>query len=107
MPTFRTCLLLCLSMAAPGLHAAEANKCVDAYGNITLTDEPCNTLPVKRPPALKGQAKPPETLTPPQPEAILPPPDQPLPSPPAPSPAAPATPKPSAPIAPQTQPMQR
>ncbi|MDE2599218.1 MAG: hypothetical protein KGL40_06305 [Rhodocyclaceae bacterium] len=107
MPAIRTVLLPCLLLVTPALHAAEANKCMDARGNVTLTDAPCNALPAKRTAPPAGQARASETLAQPKPEPILPPPDQPLPSPPAPQPASPATPRPSAPIAPQTQPMQR
>lgn len=82
------------------VHAAGANKCVDANGNITLTDVPCHTVPTRPVPPPAGQARPPETLTPPKPEPILPPPEQRLPSPPAPLPAT----RPTTPSAPPTPP---
>lgn len=111
MRTTQPSLLLCLLMLAPTLHAAGANKCVDANGNVTLTDLPCNSIATKPPPRPAGQARPPETLTPPKQEAILPPPGQQLPTPPAPLPASPPVSppavQPTPPMAPQTQPLQR
>lgn len=91
MRTIQPYLLLGLLISTPVLHAAEPYRCVDSSGKLTLSDTPCNSLPLKPPPPVAGQAKPPETLTPPKPEPILPPPAQPLPSPPAPPPAAPPT----------------
>lgn len=102
-------LLLCLLSLAPAAYAAEANKCVDANGNITLTDVPCHTLPTRPPAPPAGQARPPETLQPPhmqpRPDPILPPPQQ-LQPPPPPPPLPPASPS-TAPADPRTQPLQK
>jgi len=80
-------LMLCLLLLASGTHAAGVNKCVDAKGNLTLTDEPCDTLKAPRPedklPKLVPPEKPVSKPVPP----ILPPAEQQLPPAPRPAPA--------------------
>lgn len=80
-------LMLCLLLLASGAYAAGVNKCVDAKGNLTLTDEPCDTLKPRsddnKPPKLEPANKPAAKPLPP----ILPPAEQQLPQPPRPAPA--------------------
>jgi hypothetical protein len=84
--------LICLLLSAPVLHARDVNKCVDAQGNIMLTDEPCSTLKSKPMPATPPK-QPPATVAPSKPlPPILPPPEQQIPQAPAPAPAEKPTP---------------
>lgn len=81
----RMLALIGLLLLAPVVHARDVNKCVDAQGNIMLTDEPCHTVTPRRAPDMPpkpAQAMPPTQALPP----ILPPPQQVLPQPPKPAP---------------------
>jgi hypothetical protein len=70
------------------VHARDVNKCVDAQGNIMLTDEPCHTVTPRRPPDIPPKpAQPmPPTAAPQALPPILPPPQQVLPQAPKPAP---------------------
>ena len=83
----RMLALIGLFLLAPLVHARDVNKCVDAQGNIMLTDEPCHTVKPRSAsstPPSPMQAVP-STTSPQVLPPILPPPQQVIP--PAPKPA--------------------